>query len=214
MPESWAVCSIASRPGSESIGSRRRGPQPTGSAQPFLLKGADTLVAAPDGSVVVCDIGPASLATAGTGDVLTGVVASFLSKGLDAPTAAAAAAVAHGRAARLAPHRLRPSLPGISSPRFPLRSTPDAAGGRWRRMTAWSGRASPSISVRFGGTPRRSCAPPVAPSCGPSSRRRGTGTAPSTSPRLRSRRVHRRSASRPCPRLCTSERRCATRASS
>ena len=69
-----------------------------------LLKGADTLVAAPDGSVVVCDIGPASLATAGTGDVLTGVVASFLSKGLDAPTAAAAAAVAHGRAARLAPH--------------------------------------------------------------------------------------------------------------
>ena len=69
-----------------------------------LLKGADTLVAAPDGSVVVCDIGPPSLATAGTGDVLTGVVASFLSKGLDAPIAAAAAAVAHGRAARLVPH--------------------------------------------------------------------------------------------------------------
>ena len=69
-----------------------------------LLKGADTLVAAPDGSVVVCDIGPPSLATAGTGDVLTGVVGSFLSKGLDAPIAAAAAAVAHGRAARLAPH--------------------------------------------------------------------------------------------------------------
>jgi len=69
-----------------------------------LLKGADTLVAAPDGSVVVCDIGPPALATAGTGDVLTGVVASFLSKELDAPIAAAAAAVAHGRAARLVPH--------------------------------------------------------------------------------------------------------------
>jgi hydroxyethylthiazole kinase-like uncharacterized protein yjeF len=69
-----------------------------------LLKGADTLVAAPNGAVVVCDIGPPSLATAGTGDVLTGVVASFLSKGLDAPTAAAAAAVAHGQAARLVPH--------------------------------------------------------------------------------------------------------------
>jgi ADP-dependent NAD(P)H-hydrate dehydratase / NAD(P)H-hydrate epimerase len=69
-----------------------------------LLKGADTLVAAPNGTVVVCDIGPPSLATAGTGDVLTGVLASFLSKGLDAPTAAAAAAVAHGRAARLVPH--------------------------------------------------------------------------------------------------------------
>ena len=55
--------------------------------------------------VVVCDAGPPALATAGTGDVLTGVVASFLSKGLDAETAAAAAAIAHGRAAALAPHR-------------------------------------------------------------------------------------------------------------
>jgi NAD(P)H-hydrate epimerase len=69
-----------------------------------LLKGEDTLVASPDGRVVVCDFGPPSLATAGTGDVLTGVVASFLSKGLDAPTAAAAAAIAHGRAASLAEH--------------------------------------------------------------------------------------------------------------
>jgi NAD(P)H-hydrate epimerase len=51
--------------------------------------------------VVVCDLGPPSLATAGTGDVLTGVVAAFLAKGLDAPVAAAAAAVAHGRAGSL-----------------------------------------------------------------------------------------------------------------
>jgi hydroxyethylthiazole kinase-like uncharacterized protein yjeF len=70
-----------------------------------LLKGADTLVAASDGSVVVCDMGPPSLATAGTGDVLTGVVASFLSKGLHAVTAASAAAIAHGQAARLLPHQ-------------------------------------------------------------------------------------------------------------
>jgi NAD(P)H-hydrate epimerase len=69
-----------------------------------LLKGQDTLVASPDGAVVVSDFGPPSLATAGTGDVLTGVVASFLSKGLDASTAAAAAAVAQGRAAQLVPH--------------------------------------------------------------------------------------------------------------
>ncbi len=70
-----------------------------------LLKGADTLVASPDGPVIVCDAGPPSLATAGTGDVLTGVVASFLSKGLDGATAAAAAAVAHGLAARLVPQQ-------------------------------------------------------------------------------------------------------------
>jgi len=66
-----------------------------------LLKGADTIIAAPTGDVVVCDAGPPALATAGTGDVLTGVVASFLAKGLDAVTAAAAAAVAHGTAASL-----------------------------------------------------------------------------------------------------------------
>jgi NAD(P)H-hydrate epimerase len=70
-----------------------------------LLKGADTIVASPGRGAVVCDLGPPSLATAGTGDVLTGVVGSFLAKGLDPDLAAVAAAVAHGRAAALAPHR-------------------------------------------------------------------------------------------------------------
>ena len=65
-----------------------------------LLKGADTIVRAPDGRTVVCDLGPPSLATAGTGDVLTGVVAAFLAKGLDPVDAATAAAVAQGLAAR------------------------------------------------------------------------------------------------------------------
>jgi NAD(P)H-hydrate epimerase len=70
-----------------------------------LLKGADTIVAAPGEGVVVCDLGPPSLATAGTGDVLTGVVGSFLGKGLEPQLAAAAAAVAHAQAARFAPNR-------------------------------------------------------------------------------------------------------------
>jgi NAD(P)H-hydrate epimerase len=70
-----------------------------------LLKGADTIVASPRGAVVVCDHGPPSLATAGTGDVLTGVVGAFLAKGLEAEVAAAAAAVAHGMAAALAPRQ-------------------------------------------------------------------------------------------------------------
>ena len=39
---------------------------------------------APDGRTVVCDTGPPSLATAGTGDVLTGTVGTFLAKGLAA----------------------------------------------------------------------------------------------------------------------------------
>jgi len=70
-----------------------------------LLKGPDTLVASPDGAVVVSDQGPPALATAGTGDVLTGIVAAFLSKGLAPAAAATAAAVAHARAAQLATHR-------------------------------------------------------------------------------------------------------------
>jgi NAD(P)H-hydrate epimerase len=70
-----------------------------------LLKGADTIVRAPDGRTVVCDTGPPSLATAGTGDVLTGVVGAFLAKGLDPVDAAAAAAVAHGLAARAVKHQ-------------------------------------------------------------------------------------------------------------
>lgn len=70
-----------------------------------LLKGADTIVASPDGDVVVADEAPPSLATAGTGDVLTGVIGAFLAKGLDAMTAAAAGAVAHGRAATLVPQQ-------------------------------------------------------------------------------------------------------------
>ena len=66
-----------------------------------LLKGADTLVAAPREGVLVATYGTPALATAGSGDVLTGVVAAFLAKGMDAQLAAATAAVAHGVAAEL-----------------------------------------------------------------------------------------------------------------
>ena len=71
-----------------------------------LLKGADTLVAAPGEGVLVSTSGVPALATAGTGDVLTGIVAAFLAKGMDARLATAAAAFAHGRAAQLAPHQV------------------------------------------------------------------------------------------------------------
>jgi ADP-dependent NAD(P)H-hydrate dehydratase / NAD(P)H-hydrate epimerase len=71
----------------------------------LVLKGSDTIVAAPGSGVIVSDLGPPALATAGTGDVLTGITAAFLSKGLEPQVAAAAAAVAHGRAAELVPHR-------------------------------------------------------------------------------------------------------------
>lgn len=67
-----------------------------------LLKGPTTLVADPTGSLLAVTSGDPRLATAGTGDVLTGVVAAFLAAGLGAPEAAAAAAHLHGRAGALA----------------------------------------------------------------------------------------------------------------
>ncbi len=67
-----------------------------------LLKGADTLVGAPGEGPLVRGGSIPALATAGTGDVLTGVVAAFLAKGMEPRLAAAAAAAAHGLAAELA----------------------------------------------------------------------------------------------------------------
>ncbi|HEU5404545.1 MAG TPA: NAD(P)H-hydrate dehydratase, partial [Gaiellaceae bacterium] len=70
-----------------------------------VLKGEDSLVAAPGKGVLVAALGPSSLATAGTGDVLTGIVAAFLAKGMEPHRAAAAACAAQQLAAREAPQR-------------------------------------------------------------------------------------------------------------
>jgi NAD(P)H-hydrate epimerase len=66
-----------------------------------VLKGEDSLVAAPGGGALVCALGLPSLATAGTGDVLTGITAAFLAKGMEPRRAAAAACAAQ----QLASHR-------------------------------------------------------------------------------------------------------------
>jgi ADP-dependent NAD(P)H-hydrate dehydratase / NAD(P)H-hydrate epimerase len=70
-----------------------------------LLKGPDTLVTSPAGGLEVASLGLPSLATAGTGDVLTGIVAAFLAKGMEPRRAAVAAAVAQQRASAVAPQR-------------------------------------------------------------------------------------------------------------
>jgi hydroxyethylthiazole kinase-like uncharacterized protein yjeF len=70
-----------------------------------LLKGADTLVAAPGEGVLVVLVDAPGLASAGTGDVLTGIVAAFLAKHLEPRLAAAAGATAHALAARTLPQR-------------------------------------------------------------------------------------------------------------
>jgi NAD(P)H-hydrate epimerase len=67
-----------------------------------VLKGDDTLVADPDGRVAVSPGGTPALATAGTGDVLSGVIAALLAKGLPAFVAACAGVHLHGAAGALA----------------------------------------------------------------------------------------------------------------
>jgi NAD(P)H-hydrate epimerase len=70
-----------------------------------VLKGEDSLVAAPGGGVLVSALGLPSLATAGTGDVLTGITAAFLAKGMEAQLASVAACAAQQLAAREASQR-------------------------------------------------------------------------------------------------------------
>lgn len=69
-----------------------------------LLKGPTTVVADPDGCVRLVRSGDERLATAGTGDVLTGIVSALLAGGLDALDAAAVGAHLHGLAGRTGPN--------------------------------------------------------------------------------------------------------------
>ncbi len=73
-----------------------------------LLKGDDTIVAEPEGRVAVNSGAAPALATAGTGDVLSGVVGALLAKRVDAFTAICAAVFAHAAAGRLAAREIGP----------------------------------------------------------------------------------------------------------
>jgi NAD(P)H-hydrate epimerase len=73
-----------------------------------VLKGDDTLVAHPEGTVAVNRGASAVLATAGTGDVLSGVIGAYLAKRMDPFQAACAGVLVHAVAGRLAYERIGP----------------------------------------------------------------------------------------------------------
>ncbi len=96
-------------PGEDRLAAARRLADATGTV--VLLKGSLTAVARPGGSpdvvdvadVVLSDAGGPALATAGSGDVLSGIIGAFCARGLPPLDAAALAAHVHGRAAALGP---------------------------------------------------------------------------------------------------------------
>jgi hydroxyethylthiazole kinase-like uncharacterized protein yjeF len=89
--------------GADRIGAARRLAAELGCV--LLLKGDATVVAGPQGGVFVNGTGTPWLATAGTGDVLAGILGALLATGLDATEAAAVAAHLHGRTGQLAAER-------------------------------------------------------------------------------------------------------------